>query len=245
MEYGTYRMNVREKVVCLIGYLALDGMIAFLFFRSYIAFLLLLPGAAFFWKERRKSLMERRRRRMQEEFLTGMQLVSTSLQAGYAIENAFREALQELKKIYEEDAFIIREFQYIVSQISLNRTIEDLLMDLGRRCHVKDIQDFAEIFRTAKRTGGDLMAIIRNTVSSISQKQETMREIETCLSGKRMEQNMMSVIPLFILGYVDITSPGFLDVMYHNITGIIIMTICFGMYLSAYLWGRTIMQIEV
>ena len=182
---------------------------------------------------------------MQKEFLTGMQLVSTSLQAGYAVENAFKEALQELGKIYEPDAFIIREFQYIVAQVSLNRTVEALLLDLGQRSHVEDIRNFAEVFYTAKRTGGDLMAIIQNTVSSIWQKQETRAEIETSLSGKRMEQSMMSVIPLFILGYTQLSSPGFLDVLYHNLTGVAIMSLCFGIYLTAYCWGRKIMDIRV
>ena len=35
---------------------------------------------------------------MLREFTTGMQLVNASLQAGYAVENAFRESLPELKK---------------------------------------------------------------------------------------------------------------------------------------------------
>ena len=182
---------------------------------------------------------------MQQQFLTGMQLVHTSLQAGYAIENAFKEALKELQKVYEENTFIVREFQYIVNQIGLNRTVESLLMELGQRSHVEDIRNFAEIFYTAKRTGGDLMVIIQNTLSCIWQKQETGREIETLLSGKQMEQTMMSVIPLFILAYVDLTSPGFLDAMYHNVTGAVIMALCLCVYLLAYFWGRKIMHIRI
>ncbi len=149
------------------------------------------------------------------------------------------------EKIYEQDAFILKEFRYLVGQIGLNRTVEALLMELGKRSHVEDIQNFAEVFYTAKRTGGDLLAIIRNTVSEIQQKQETRQEIATSLSGKVMEQNMMSVIPLLILGYVKLTSPGFLDAMYGNWVGIVIMSICFIVYLTAYFWGRKIIDIQV
>jgi len=56
---------------------------------------------------------------------------------------------------------------------------------------------------------------------------------------------MMSMIPLFILAYVSVTSPGFLDVMYHNAAGILIMTLCLLLYLTAFLWGRKIMRIRV
>ena len=66
------------------------------------------------------------------------------------------------------------------------------------------------------------MAIMRNTISSIQQRQETRMEIETTLAGKMMEQNMMSAIPMLILGYVSLTSPEFLEVMYTSPAGKIV-----------------------
>ncbi|MDO5344742.1 MAG: type II secretion system F family protein [Lachnospiraceae bacterium] len=244
-DYRVYRFCRKELVWNMAMYLVLDGIISHLFFRSWLAFLLFFPGAALFLREQKKLLLKKRKIRMQSQFLTGMQLVCTSLQAGYAVENAFREALQELGKIYDEDAFIIREFRFLVKQIGLNRTVEALLMDLGNRSGVEDIRNFAEVFSTAKRTGGDLIAITRNTVSSIQQKQETMQEIETSLSGKVMERNMMSAIPLFMIGYVEMTSPGFLDVMYHNTAGLAVMSACLLVYGIAFLWGRKVTEIQI
>ena len=234
-DYRIYRYSRRELIGNTAVYLALDGMISYLFFRSWIAFFLLFPGILFFLRDRKKQMLEKRKIRLQNQFLTGMQLVCTSLQAGYAVENAFREALPELEKIYDQDAFILQEFYFLVKQIGLNRTVEALLMDLGNRSGVEDIRNFAEVFSTAKRTGGDLIAITRNTVSSIQQKQETQQEIETSLSGKVMERNMMSAIPLFMIGYVEMTSPGFLDAMYHNAAGITVMSVCLLIYGIAFL----------
>lgn len=107
------------------------------------------------------------------------------------------------------------------------------------------IISFAEVFLTAKRSGGDLLLIISNTASCIRQKHETLQEIETCLSGKVMEQNIMSLVPVLILAYVKISSPEFLDGMYGNLTGTAVMTACFIVYVIAYLWGRRIVRIEV
>lgn len=245
VNYRVYRFSGKEWAANIFWYLCLDGVISYLFFQSWIAWVIFLPGMIFFIRERKKRLKQKREIQMQAQFMTGMQLVCTSVQAGYAVENAFREALTELKKIYGEGDFVIREFQFIVSQVGLNRTIEALLLDLGKRSQVEDINNFAEVFYTAKRTGGDLLAIIRNTVSCIQQRQETRLEIETSLSGKVMEQNLMSVIPMFILVYVNFTSPELMRVMYHNGPGIVIMIFCLILYLGAYLWGRKIMDIEV
>ena len=48
-----------------------------------------------------------------------------------------------------------------------------------------------------------------------------------------------------ILIYVQMVSPGFLDVMYHNPAGIFIMSVCLLVYFLAWLWGRKIVSIEV
>lgn len=245
LDYTTYRFSKKEIAQYVAMYLMLDTAISYLFFYSPIAFFVLLPGLWPFLKEQKASLKRKRESEMRRQFLDGIQMTSASLQAGYSVENAFREAAGELTRIYKEGDFILREFRILSTQMDMSRNIEDLLMDLGRRSGVEDIISFAEVFLTAKRSGGDLLLIIRNTASCIRQKHETLQEIETCLSGKVMEQNIMSLVPVLILAYVKVSSPEFLDGMYGNLTGMAVMTVCFVVYVIAYLWGKRIVQIEV
>ena len=174
-----------------------------------------------------------------------MRCVSTALTAGYSVENAFTQAYEELQKLYSEKETVLQEFRRIRVGILLNRTMEELLSDLAQRSGVEDIEIFAEVFETARRTGGDLIAIIRSTTASVSQKEETRQEIEICLSAKKMEQNIMSLIPCLLIAYVGLASPGFLDVMYQNPAGIAVMSICLGVYVFAFLMGRKIVAIEI
>lgn len=244
-DYTVYRLSRKEWAKYAAFYLALDGSISYLFFNSWIAFCILLPGGILFIREQRTVLQRERAARMAPQFLDGIQMAAASLQAGYSVENAFREAGKELEKIYPQDAFIVQEFRILAAGLDVSCSLESLLMDLGRRSGVEDIRSFAEIFLTARRTGSDLLAIIRNTVSCIRQKQETMQEIETCLAGKVMEQNIMSLVPILILAYVKLTSPEFLAQMYGNVTGVAVMLLCFLVYALAYFWGRRIVRIEV
>ncbi|MCD8104027.1 MAG: type II secretion system F family protein [Lachnospiraceae bacterium] len=244
-DYSIYQFSGKEWVRYMAFYALLDGCVSYLFFQSAAAFLLLLPGAFLFFREQRKSLLNKRKKEITRQFLDGIQLMLAALQAGYSPENALGEALKELRKIYPPDALIVVEFHRMDAQIKMSRSLEELMLDFGRRTDVPDILSFAEVFLTAKRTGGDLIEIIRNTVFCIRQKQETAQEIETCLAGKVMEQNIMSAIPLLILAYMKLPSPGFLDVMYETTAGIAVMILCFGVYLLAYFWGQSIVRIEV
>lgn len=245
MNYKIYQFSAKEWIVHILAYVIIDICISMLFYRSWAAVVIFLPGVVFYIKERKKQLIMKRKHHLTLEFLTGMQGVSAALSAGYSIENAVKEALKELQGIYKPDALMIKEFKNIVNLLEMNQNIEELLLDLGRRSEIEDICNFAEVFSVAKRSGGDIIAIIRHTLSAIRQKQEIIREINICIAGKRFEQKVMSFVPIFILVYVDLASPGFLDSMYHNIVGAAVMSMCLIVYLASWFLGRKIVNIEV
>ena len=123
--------------------------------------------------------------------------------------------------------------------------IEGLILDFATRTGVEDILSFAEVFRFAKRSGGDMVKIIDTTVRHMKEKQETMQEIEILIAAKRMEQKVMGVIPIFILAYLRLTSDGYLDILYGNPVGIIFMSCALGAYLFATYMAEKIMNITV
>ena len=55
----------------------------------------------------------------------------------------------------------------------------------------------------------------------------------------------MSVVPFLLIGYVQLVSPGFLDVMYGNLAGVLIMSACLGTWGFAFWLGRKIVSIEI
>ena len=224
MDYKVYQITKKEMFRYAAVYILADVLISLLFYRSVLAAVVFLPGICFFFREVRRELAKKRRKQLERGFLVGMRCVSTALTAGYSDENAFTQAYEELQKLYSE---------------------KELLSDLAQRSGVEDIEIFSEVFETARRTGGDLIAIIRSTTASVSQKEETRQEIEICLSAKKMEQNIRSLIPCLLIAYVGLASPGFLDVMYQNPAGIAVMSICLGVYVFAFLMGRKIVAIEI
>lgn len=245
LDYGKYRFSIRELAFYSGLYLVLDGIVSLLFYRSWIAFAVLSPGLVLFLKEQNRNLRRRRLRTLESQFLTGIQAVSNALSAGYSVENAFIEAVGELRKVFAPKEDSVREFEQIARQLSYNRPLEGLLLDLANRSRAEDIESFAQVFTAARRSGGDLIAIIRNTVFVMTQKEETRREIQVTIASRKLEQNVMSAVPLFILAYVGLGSPGFLDTMYHSLAGCAVMTGCLLTYVGAWLLGRKIVDIEV
>ncbi len=128
-------------------------------------------------REQKRTWRRRRKREMQRQFLDAIQMMAASLQSGYSVENAVRASAKELEKLYPRDTFIVLEFQNMALQLDRNQSVESLLQDLGERSQVEDRQSFAEVFLTVKRTGGDLLHAIRNTVSCIRQSRRRLQRL--------------------------------------------------------------------
>jgi tight adherence protein B len=220
-------------------------ILGYLFYRSIFGILLLTPMVYFYRKAKKKQRIAMRKWQLNIEFRDGIQSLSAALGAGYSAEHAFEEACKDLRLLYQEKSLILLEFTYLMNQIRMNITTEKALTDFGERTGVEDIISFAEIFATAKRTGGDLINIIKTTSNNISDKTEVKREILTLITAKKYEAGIMKVIPIGILCYLYFSSPGFLDPLYHNVFGVVIMTILLGCYLGAYLLAEKIIAIEV
>ena len=132
---------------------------------------------------------------------------------------------------------------WIKKGLSNGDTLEHLLTDLGSRCPESALEDFADIYSIACKSGGGWTEVIVKIVSGINQRMEVKQEIETLIHGKKMESKIMCIIPFFILFYMNITSRGYFDVLYHNLAGIIIMTICLGIYIFAFFMSEKITEL--
>ena len=244
-QYDTYLFSKEEKRKYFLMGLLISSALAFLFYKSIWAVLLFSPFAFVFLQYQKRELVKKQKWEFNQQFRQGILCISSALNAGYSIENAFEEAIKDLRLMYPEEADIIQEFLWINQQLYLNETVENVLIDLARRTRIEDVENFAEIFQTAKRTGGDLMKIIQQTGKNIGERIEIQREMETLISAKKLEANVMAVVPLGIILYMWLSSPGFLDSLYHNVFGCVVMTVLLVVYIGAYLVMQKITDIHL
>lgn len=244
-DYNTYKLNKKEWIQYFGSGALLGAFIGYVFYSSLVGTLLFMLYGFVFLKDKKKELVNSRKWQLNLEFRDGLDCVSTALNAGYSVENAFAQSVKDLKLMYNSDALIVTEFEGIINQIHMNRNLEEILRDFGNRSQVEDIINFADVFATAKRTGGDIIKIIRSTCGTIGDKIEIKREIVTLITAKRFESNIMSLIPLGIILYLKVGSPEFLSPIYHNLFGYLFMSVLLIFYYFAYQLSKRIMNIEV
>lgn len=221
-DYQVMNLTMRQRVTCMLcGGIMLFGL-GLIFFHTFLLALLLAMGGAIiprYWSE---YLLRRRRESLGLHFKQALYSLSSSLAAGRSVENGFREAVEDLRLLYPDgDSDVIREFGIICTRLEYGQPIEAALLDFSRRAAIEDISNFADVFTICKRSGGDLVEIVRRTSSIISEKLEISQEISVMIAQKRFEAKAMLVAPVLFLLFMQLTSPDYMAPL-HDGLGLLI-----------------------
>lgn len=247
IDYGTYRMNLVQIVsTVLISFIVLF-IIGHLFYDNVIIACLLGLISLIIPRFRKKQLTEKRKNELSLQFKEGAASLSSSLAAGQSIENAFRDALKDLRLLYpNKDTYIIREFSIISRRVENGESIERAFDDFAKRSDIDDIKNFSDVFITCKRSGGDLVEVIKRTVDIINQKIEIQQDIKVLVSQKKFESRIIVVMPLAMIAFLKYTSGDFVRPLYEFGTpGPIVMTVVLGCTVVSMLISQKIMKIEM
>lgn len=245
VDYSKYRFSISELILSILLGGILAWAIGYFFYDSLLVSVVMLAGFPFFLKYMRGVYGEKRRDELKLQFRDAVSAVSANQKAGYSIENAFREAYNDCRLLYGSKSMICRELNHIRKGLDNNLILEQMILSLGERSGIDDIYQFGEVFAIAKRSGGNITEMIDMTASVIDQKIDVEQEIAVMVSSRKMEANLMSCVPFFMIFYMSVTSQGFFDCLYHNIVGVAIMSVCLVVYIAAYLISRRLVNIRI
>lgn len=240
-----YRLSKKERIFAALECFICLSIISVLFYNTMLASVVMLPYFHFYLKKKEREKETKRVAKANMEFRDGMMAVSSALSAGYSVENAFKAAIRELSGLYGDNAVLVREFMEITRKVAMNDNVEDALEELAQHVGIEDAVYFAEVFRYAKRSGGNLVEIIGKTAANISDKITVKEEINVMISGKKMEQKVMNAMPFAIIIYLRLAAYEFIAPMYGNFLGVTMMTVCLLGYIGAKILSDKIIDIKV
>lgn len=245
MDYRRYILTKIDKRNIFLCSLLFTIILAFLFYRSVWGMCCFPLVLLIFYKRKTEQGEEQQSQHLLDEFINGIRVLNTSIQAGLSMENAWREVQKELLVMYGETSLFFKEVKEMNHSAALNVPIEKLILGFAYRSGLEDIIIFAELFEYGKRSGGDWRRMIQEVTQHIQDKYDARKEIEVMIASKKLEQQVLNVIPLGILFFLQFSSWDYMCVLYHNLTGIVCMTICLAGYGAAFLLSERILQIQV
>ncbi|AZN43007.1 type II secretion system F family protein [Paenibacillus albus] len=223
-RYDQYHLTKREfHIAACTGYLIVFAA-AYLFYHSLIAAALLAVAGIAAPRSHRQALLIRRRLRLSLQFKEALYSIASSLAAGRSVENAFVTALTDLRLLYPNpQTDILVEFEIIEARMAFGESLEQALLDCSKRACIDDIAQFADVFATCKRSGGDLVEVIRRTSQTIGEKLDIQQDIAVMIAQKRFESRIMMAVPFVFLAFMSLAAPDYMAPLYGGV-GYVLLT---------------------
>lgn len=261
-NYDVYIMKPLEKIGYFLGAFIVGALIGYLFYgglakdefgnatrTTYILDVLICGISGFiagklFVSGRVKSIIAKRQSVLRRQFRELLDTLSASIASGRNVHDAIIGAYDDLGIIYSEDDYIMEELLVIRRGMANSIAIEDLLMDFGERSDIDDIKDFAGVFETCSKRGGNMKDIIRSTQQILSEKMNVKESIVTLLSSSALEQKIMLVMPVLIVALLKTSDSDFAS-NFATSSGVAATTIGVICFIGSYYLSKAIMKIKV
>ena len=242
-DYGIYHMTAQQRILGFVVGMIAGAVVFQIFFGLWIFGILAAAGCGIVGILAYKSILHKKRNALLLlEFRDMLESISTSLGSGKNTTQAFSDARSDMKNQYGEQTDIVKELDIILSGLESNVTAEVLLKDFAKRSHNENIQNFADVFSVANRTGGNIRQIVYETKNVINDKINVEQEIQTLISGKKNELNIMMVLPLIVVTQVKSMQAS--DTTGDMLFNFIVRLVALGMFVLAYIIGKRLMKIE-
>lgn len=224
--YNKYNYGLFEWLLyAVIGSFSM-AITAWIFYKNMVVVCISFAIGLFYPSLKKRSLIEKKRNMLRLQFKDMLYYLGASLSAGKSVEQAFISVNSTLKNLYPgKKSDIVRESDLIISRLRMNENIEDIIRDFAERSGVEEIHHFSDVFSVCKRTGGNLIDVVRTTSRMIGEHIEIKQEIAANFAGKKQEQQMLSISPFAMVIFISYMSDDFMEPLFSTPAGRIIMTI--------------------
>lgn len=174
-----------------------------------------------------------------DQMVDGLTIMSNGIKAGLSVPQSMERVVESLPNP------ISQEFNLVLSQIRLGRSVEEALLDFGERVPKADVQMFVTAINILKETGGNMAETFSTIVVVIRERQKVERKIEAMTAQGIMQGMIISMVPIGIIGLLWVVDPGYIQPMFTTTLGLFLLFIMFGLVVAGGLTVRKIVTIRV
>ena len=241
-DYREYRFSLREWIFFSLLYFGGLFCAGYLFFRSVLFAVAVMPFGFILLKNKRKKLQQFRQKEIRNQFSDVLQVLSVSLGVGSSFEKAFAEAIYELELLYgTRQELMIAELELLVAKCAMNQRIEVALQNLAERTGCEELQSFQSAVALCRSSGGNIVEIVRNTHQTILQKNEIEDDIAVMCAQQKINFQILLCMPFAITILMNVVSPDYMEVLFTPVGRVIVCVVLLGI-LIAFCLGNGILQ---
>jgi tight adherence protein B len=160
-----------------------------------------------------------RMRKFEEQLPDALDLISRSLRAGHALSGALQMVGQEF------DQPIGTEFQKTISQVNLGVSVEQALKNMTERVDCVDLKFLTVSIIIQRESGGNLAEILESIARLIRERFKLRGKVRALSAEGRISAAILTGIPFFVAGALLLTNPKYLNVLFTDAIGQVLVVV--------------------
>jgi len=181
----------------------------------------------------------RRMAKFEEQFPEAIDLIARGLRAGHALTTA-------LGMVAEEAPEPVRtEFRLLYDRQNFGMPLSDAFKNFAERVPLIDARFFATSVLTQRESGGNLGEVLDNLSALIRERFKLKRHVRAVSAHGRMTGWLLSMLPMAIGLILAAIAPGYIDIMFTDPLGRMIVGLALVMQAIGAFVMRRIIDIEI
>ena len=168
-----------------------------------------------------------------------LMMIANALRAGFS----FLQAIELISK--EMEPPVSEEFKHVVRDVGLGTPVERALTEMDRRVGSPDFSLVVTAVLIQQQVGGDLARILDTISETIQDRIRMRREVKVLTSQGRMSGWILVLLPIAVGLFMTSMNPGYLDPLFHDSIGRIILAITIVMEIIGAVVINRIVDIDV
>ncbi|WP_458117181.1 type II secretion system F family protein [Arthrobacter sp. D2-10] len=180
----------------------------------------------------------RRRAKFDDQLGDTLQLLTGGLRAGHSILRAIDAAATEA------DSPTSDEMRRVVTETSLGKDLLTSLLDTAKRMESEDFAWIAQAIQINREVGGDLAEVLDQVAATIRERSEIKGQIRALAAEGKFSAYILVALPFGIGAMLMLVSPGYVDPLFSEPLGWVMIGASVVMMTIGCLWLRKIIDLK-
>lgn len=184
-----------------------------------------------------RVLTTRRQSRFGDQLGDVLQLLASSLRAGYGLSQAIQAVAREAERPACD------EFGRVVVEDRLGRDPVAALRALGDRVQSEDFTWVVQAIEIHREVGGDLAEVLDTVAGTIRQRNQIRRQVKALSAEGRYSAYVLLALPFVVATLIHLSNPGYLAELTRSGAGLVMLAVAVSLMTAGALWLRKLTRL--
>ena len=186
------------------------------------------------------SYLGNRRRKQFESLLPDtLQLLASTMRAGYSLMQGVEAVSQEVSEPMG------RELRRVVTEARLGRPLEEALDGIAARMESGDFAWAVMAIRIQREVGGNLAELLVTVAETMTERERLRRDVNALTAEGKISAIVLGLLPIGLGGFIYSANPGYMDPLFEETLGKILLGGSVLLAFFGFWWMKKTIEVDI